>query len=260
MAASAEDLAKVGSAVQLVRDGEDVDAFGQQVANAYSIKRIAAFVKDAPLDAFPPTVSPVLAMLLVDLAEAQIWGTTNGAAITNRTAALLPRDGNGAALASGLAVSIWDSWEGIEKERQRARATVASMLNSYLPDAIAAWVAVYPSAALEALSVQLQAITGAQVQADGLNQDVLRAVCSFSTTAARAAEGEMSAIPTFSALAASATRNMNGIGVLAASVRDEIRATRPVNGVPAQGGAAVQAARLAARNRLLTGIGALIDL
>lgn len=261
MASTPEDRAKVLSTFQLVRDGNDVDAItGEQIANAYSCKRLAAFVKNAPLSDFPPTVSPVLAMLLYDLAEAQIWGTTEAAATTARTNALLPRDGNGAVLDTALAVRIWDSWEGIDKERQRARATVAYLLNTLMPLAITAWTAVYPSALLLTLRTQLQAITGAQVQADGLNQDVLRAVCSFSTTAARAAEGEMSAIPTAAALAHSATKSMATISALTLAVRNEIRATRPANGLPAQAGAAVQAARLAARNRLLTGIATLVDL
>jgi len=263
MAASAEDLAKVLSAFTLVRGGDDVDLAGNQVANAYGVQRLAAFVKSAPLSAFPASVSPLLATLLVDLAEAQIWGTTDAAANTARTNALLPRDGSGNCLASGLAVRIWDSWEGIEKEEQRARAAVAYMLNSLMPDAISAWTAVYPSGTLATLRTQFQAITGAQLPFNILNPSVqssLRAACSFSTVAARAAEGEMAAIPTFAALMASVSRPLPAIAALASATRDEIRATRPAGGLPVQGNPAIQAARLAARNRLLTGIGALLDL
>jgi len=254
-AAAPNDLAKVAPDVVLTAGTTAVNASGVPIANTYGIRALAAHVKSLPRDTEPPTCSPVLLAIVQDLADAGWWASDAA-----RTNALLPRDGSGNVLASALAVRVWDSFEDVAKERQRARQALYRLVTDLLPDACDAWRAQFPSATLQSLAAQLRALPIAQVTVAEMGVARLRVLSEFLSLAARAASGELSAIPTFAAVARNATRTMATVGPLCAAALAEIRATRPNGWESRQTVPQISSARVAARTRLIAAANALLDL
>jgi hypothetical protein len=247
-AAAPDDLSKVQPSVLLVAGTQDA-------SGNYGIRALAAHVKGLALDAEPPTCSPVLLAIVQDLSDAGWWASDAA-----RTNALLPRDGSGNALASGLAVRVWDSFEDLAKERQRARAALYRVVTDLLPDACDAWRAQFPSETLQSLATQLRDLPIAQVTVAEMGIARLRVLSEFLSLAARAASGELSAIPHFAAIMRNATKTMEVVGPLCASALIEIRATRPSGWSSTQTTPQIAAARVAARTRLIAAANALLDL